>query len=335
MSNRQVALVTWLQQTCHFAEPNLARLAGDASFRSYFRLHDGDRSYIVMDAPPPRENCQPFVAIANALRPIGVTTPEIIASDIEQGFLLLSDFGDRLYLKELNNQTVKHLYPTALTALSVLQSCANVPGWNIPLFTVEFMRQEMEWFKQWCLAGYLNLTDHDVNASNDFFDWLTQAAGQQPYVFMHRDYHSANLMRLSDEKIGVLDFQDAFRGPVTYDLASLLRDCYIAWPDEWVINFALSYLKQLQDKNQLKQTSQDEFLYWFDVMSMQRHLKALMTFSRKYVRDHDANYLKHIPRTLNYLISIGERYKEAKMFHRFLTNTIQPAFATKEAVCAR
>lgn len=332
---RQQALETWLQTSVKLTDFKLIPLAGDASFRRYFRLHHQNQSYIVMDAPPERENCVPFIAIANALRKINLMTPEILASDITQGFLLLTDFGDRLYLKELNTETVKNLYPLALDALSVLQTCQQVEGWTVPMFTPQLMRQEMEWFKQWFLASYLKVSENNQQALNTFFDWLTKSIGQQPNVFMHRDYHSANLMVLPNNQVGILDFQDAFIGPVTYDLASLLRDCYIAWPEAMVADWAVSYLQRLQEKNQLLKVSQKEFLVWFDQMSIQRHLKALMTFSRKHMRDHDANYLQHIPRTLNYLITVSQRYPETVPLNNYLTDIVMPAIEKIGIPCAQ
>jgi len=313
MNKRQQTLQAWLNNICGIPVNTLECIAGDASFRSYFRIVHQGQSYIAMDAPPDRENCHSFVAIANALRAMGVKTPTIFASDLTQGYLLLSDFGDKTFLKELTLENANPLYQSALDTLSILQTCHTVEDWSIPLFTAQFMRQEMDWFREWYVMRYLEVTEQESKILNPFFDWLTDTVSQQPYVFMHRDYHSANLMKLPDNQVGVLDFQDAFFGPVTYDLASLLRDCYVAWPDDLVNEWALSYLDRLS-----LAVSADQFLYWFDCMSMQRHLKALMTFSRKYKRDDNKNYLQHIPRTLHYLLKISERYPESKALHHFL-----------------
>jgi aminoglycoside/choline kinase family phosphotransferase len=325
-------LQKWLKQQCGLVDYQLTRLAGDASFRVYFRLTTPQRSYVVMDASAEQKSCLPFVAIAQALRSLGLMTPEIIASDLTSGFLLLTDFGDQLYLKELNSDNAEKLYSVALDALSVLSTCEKVSGWTIPNFTAAFMRQEMEWFKQWFLVSYLALTEQEANTLDPFFDELTNDIAQQPYVFMHRDYHSANLMVLPSNQVGILDFQDAFYGPVTYDLASLLRDCYIAWPEPLVTQLALSYLQRLQEKHHLLQVNQAEFLRWFDYMSMQRHMKALMTFSRKYVRDQQVNYLQYIPQTLNYLLAVSERYPVSQCLNQFIKQHIMPVIATKELV---
>jgi len=336
MSDRQQALQSWLAQESGFKNYQLTPLAGDASFRCYFRMVHGEQSYIVMDAPPERESCVSFIAIANALRKTNLKTPEIFASDLSQGFLLLTDFGDRLYLQELTPQNAKTLYQVALDDLSILQGCQKIEGLTLPHFTTKFMRQEMDWFKEWFLVRYLNLAEQEAETLNSFFDWLTITSGQQPYVLMHRDYHSANLMMLPESQLGILDFQDAFIGPVTYDLASLLRDCYIAWPEQLVNELALYYLNSLQNKGALLNVKQDEFLFWFDCMSMQRHLKALITFSRKYIRDGNASYLRHIPRTLDYLLKVSERHPQSKILNTYLINSVIPAFETvKDMSCAQ
>ncbi len=317
MTPRQHALQTWLREHCQLSAFQLEPLAGDASFRQYFRVQVAQKSYIAMDAPPERENCMPFVAIANALRQCGLSTPEIIASDVKQGFLLLTDFGDRLYLKELNLTNAEKLYSNALDALAILQTCRKVDGWTVPFFTADFMQQELNLFKKWFLQMHLNLTLSDATEKMlaNFFHFLANMAAQQPQVFMHRDYHSANLMLLPNKQVGILDFQDAFIGPVTYDLVSLLRDCYyVISPEAMVTKLVLQY----QEKINLTQHSQEEFLRWFDLMGMQRHLKALLTFTRKFHRDHNANYLQHIPRTLNYVLEVSRRYTECREFNNFL-----------------
>jgi aminoglycoside/choline kinase family phosphotransferase len=310
-----------LKQCGALVEPNSHPLAGDASFRRYFRISQPAGSYIAMDAPPEKENCVPFVAISRALRSHGLLTPEIIAEDLSQGFLLLSDFGDRLLLNELSVVNAEMLYTQALDALAVLQSCSSVIGWEIPPFTAEFMYKELKLFQEWYLKQHLAI---DLSAATEsmldqLFLFLAETAASQPQVFMHRDYHSANLMVLPNDQIGILDFQDAFIGPVTYDLVSLLRDCYIAWPEEQVTKLALKYRDQLN-----LAVSDYEFLRWFDLMGLQRHLKALLTFSRKYRRDGNANYLKHIPCTLNYILLESQRYTECQEFYTFLREIVMP-----------
>jgi aminoglycoside/choline kinase family phosphotransferase len=321
MNGRDVVLRNWLTERCQLSEFSLEVMSGDASFRHYFRLHHANGSYVVMDARQEREKCLPYIAIANALRTQGLQTPEIIASDVAHGFLLISDFGDQLLLKELNNNNAEILYTRTLYELAIIQSCRAVPGWTLPLFTIQLMRQELEWFKEWFLQKHLGLflSTATEKALNICFDFLAEMTANQPYVFMHRDYHSANLMVLQQNKIGILDFQDAFMGPVTYDVVSLLRDCYKDFPETLVTQLALQYRDQLQ-----LPVSNQEFLHWFDLTGLQRHLKALLTFSRKYHRDGNANYLQHIPRTVNYITTIGDRYTECKMLCALMNEAIIP-----------
>jgi aminoglycoside/choline kinase family phosphotransferase len=323
MDQRQQALENWLTVDCGLSHFQLTPMAGDASFRRYFRLQQAEGSYVVMDAPPARENCQSFVAIASTLKEKNLCVPEIFASDLQQGFLLVTDFGDRLYLNELNDANANELYGIALDSLAVLQNCRSVKGLQLPQFNADFIYHELQVFKEWFLLKHLNL---DLPAQTeqmlaDFFYFLANSAATQPQVFMHRDYHSANLMYVADKQVGILDFQDAFIGPVTYDLVSLLRDCYIDWPEQIVQGWVLQYKEKI---GSAAPVSDEIFLRWFDLMGVQRHLKALLTFSRKFHRDASQHYLQFIPRTLNYVASVCPRYEEAAAFNEFLTKIILP-----------
>ncbi len=310
------SLDKWLAGPCQLTAYQLDPLPGDASFRRYFRVREKDRSYIAMDAAVEKNSCVPFVTIANALRTQGLNAPDIFASDFEQGFLLLSDFGHRMYLDELNPTNGLELYRHALDALLMMRQCKI----ELKPFTKEFMRQELELFKEWFLEKHLALalTDSTNKILATCFDFLAETASRQPYVFMHRDFHSANLMILPENGVGILDFQDAFIGPETYDLVSLLRDCYIAWPESMVQELVHYFWENLS----FPKVSFDVFMQSFDLMGMQRHLKALLTFSRKYRRDNNANYLRHIPRTLNYILTISGRYVETAALHQFLTDVV-------------
>ncbi len=328
MDTRQQFLHDWLTTECGFSSFSLQPIAGDASFRRYFRVSHLEQSWVAMDAPPDRENCVAYIAITKALRNLGLISPEIYKENLTSGFLLITDLGDKQLLKELNIANAAELYRQALDALAVLQSCQQVTGWNVPPFTGTFMLQELELFKQWFLQSYLNmqLTPAIELMLTDVFHFVVNIATSQPLVFMHRDYHSANLMVLPHNKIGLLDFQDAFIGPVTYDVVSLLRDCYIDWPEDLVTQLALSYKKRIN-----LSVSDELFLRWFDGMGMQRHMKALLTFSRKYKRDANPHYLKHIPRTLNYITSISKHYPECHPFYDFLQTIVLPKVSL---VCA-
>jgi aminoglycoside/choline kinase family phosphotransferase len=326
-TGRKTLLENWLTDACGLPSFSLQAMPGDASFRRYFRVYTQSLSFVVMDAEKEKQSCHSYVAVANALRDLGVCTPDIIAADLEQGFLLLSDFGDLTYLKALTRENADPLYRQALSALALLQSCRHVPLHVVAPFTRDFMLQEWAWHKEWFLSKLLKLSNPVAEAElDDCYELLVESALAQPQVFMHRDYHSANLMVLPENKVGVLDFQDAFIGPVTYDLVSLLRDCYIDWPKAEVTTLALGYLPILANLGVLSQAGEQEFLRWFDLMGMQRHLKALLTFARKSVRDNQSDYLRHIPRTLKYLVSVSQTYPEFAVLHDYLRVTVQPAF---------
>jgi aminoglycoside/choline kinase family phosphotransferase len=324
---RKIQLEQWLLQSGRFKSLQLRPLAGDASFRRYFRITQPDLMLVAMDAPPPQENVEPFIAVAAALHAWGLRVPAVLAADRARGFLLLTDFGDATYLNTLNTMNADLLYSHALIALARLQACPNVPGRTLPLFDADFMRREWAWHKEWFLAKWLDirLSRETEKILDDSYELLVSAAASQPQVFMHRDYHSGNLMVLPNNEVGVLDFQDAFIGPLTYDLASLLRDCYIEWPEERVQNWVKYYLIELHKQQQHKDITLEQLQYWFDLMSMQRHLKALLTFARKHVRDQQSEYLQHVPRTLRYLLSVSQRYPALTELHIFLRDTIQPA----------
>lgn len=311
IDSRKIELLDWLLSSCELRSVSVLPMLGDASTRRYFRVLTPEKSYVAMDAPPSEANCASFIAVADALRKKGITVPEIYFSDLERGYLLLTDFGDLTYLNALNEDNADALYGCALETLASMQELRDVPARPLPPFTAAFMRQEWEWCKEWYLGKLLKMNKIDHEASVDAcYDLLIESATSQPQVFMHRDYHSANLMVLPDDGgVGVLDFQDAFLGPVTYDLASLLRDCYIAWPDERVKGWVNSYRLMLNARNTMD-VDQATFMRWFDLMGVQRHLKALYTFASKHVRDNQPRYLAHVPRTLCYLLNTTEKYPE-------------------------
>lgn len=332
VDKRKQDLLQWLNSIREVQVYSLDKMISDASFRRYFRIMTPEKSFLAMDAPPLRENCQNFVVIAQALRKIGINAPEIIAANIEQGFLLITDFGDTTYLKMLNPHNANQLYEHALQTLAVMQKIKHIPEFTIPFFDSHWMWQEWAWYKEWFLHKFLHFDFiHEEKKLDECFSLIVQSATQQPQVFMHRDYHSANLMVLEND-VGVLDFQDAFIGPVTYDLVSLLRDCYINWPEEIVQQWTKSYWQMLIELRVLKDVEFSDFLRWFDLMGLERHLKALFTFSRIYVRDQQSHYIKHIPRTLNYLMQVTAQYAEFSPLNNFLVQIVQPTFA-KEILC--
>lgn len=332
--DRKSQLQTWVATTTGLSSTEWQALPHDASFRRYFRFFSGEHSFIVMDAPPPQENCAPFVAVARALQQLNLNVPDIIAENIAQGFLLLSDLGDTTYLQALTAENADSLYQQALRELAILQTCHTRTKITVPAFTAEWMQQEWSWHKEWFAQKLLHQeTLADESALDHCYAAIVQMAANQPQVFMHRDFHSANLMVLPNQQTGILDFQDAFIGPLTYDLVSLLRDCYIDWPLEKVKQWALFYRDILRTRGELIAVTDEVFLRWFDWMGVQRHLKALLTFARKYVRDQQATYLKYVPRTLNYLRAVTKQYPELLPMHDYIKHS-QALFLQGHASCA-
>ncbi len=306
MSDRLNQLQQWLSQV-GYPDYELTPASEDASFRRYWRLRSGENSLVVMDAPPDREPCDQFVRVARMLRAAGLNAPEIIAQNHEQGFLLLTDFGSQDYLSRLDAASEAALYADALAALLKMQT--RIDAVDLPPYDTALLGQEMDLFHDWFLGRLfgLELTPSQRSIWQSTRRQLIDNALAQPQVFVHRDYHSRNLMRLARHNPGILDFQDAVRGPVTYDLVSLLRDCYIAWPPARVERLALDYY-ELALANGLVDVDPATFLHWFNLMGIQRHLKAIGIFSRLDIRDGKPGYLKDIPRTLEYVreVSSGE-----------------------------
>jgi aminoglycoside/choline kinase family phosphotransferase len=266
-----------------------------------------------MDAPPNKEDCGPFIAIAEAFINIGLNVPAIIEQDLQQGFLLLSDLGSQLYLNVLTEQTVDRLYGDALGALATLQGCGVKDG-LLPAYGHTLLMNEMQLFHDWLLDRHcdIKLDSAEQASLQEVFELLADNALQQPQVCVHRDYHSRNLMQVQNHNPGMLDFQDAVIGPVTYDLVSLLRDCYIAWPRERVENWVIGYHELAMQTGIMRPTdcNEQQFLRWFDLMGVQRHLKAAGIFARLRHRDNKAGYMKDVPRTLGYVSEVCERYDE-------------------------
>ncbi len=296
MSDRKAALQQWLVQL-GYRDFDLAPASADASFRSYLRLTRDNGSLIVMDAPPGREDCRPFVHVAGLLRSAGLSAPEVIDRDLEQGFLLLTDFGRDDYLSCLDAESFDKLYRDALDALLRMQ--VNIDARELPPYDATSLEQEMDLFRDWFI-------DRAQGLSLDAVRWrrikqiLIDNALAQPRVFVHRDYHSRNLMVIDDGNPGILDFQDAVYGPLTYDLVSLLRDVYIGWPGTRIETLVRDYHARARSAG-LVDIDGDGFLEWFDLMGVQRHLKIAGIFSRLRIRDGKPSYTRDIPRTLGYL----------------------------------
>lgn len=277
----------------------------DASFRRYFRVRLPERTLIAVDAPPERENSRPFIDISRRLLAAGLVAPEVLAADLEAGFMLLTDLGLRHYADALAEapapNRVDALYRLAIRTLHRL---GRVDGGGLPPYDEALLMREMSLFGTWFLGELLERDEPGFLA--DTMRLLGLEALQQPARFVHRDYHSRNLM-LAEAGVGLLDFQDAVLGPVTYDLVSLLRDCYVKWPEAEVRNWALAFRA---GEPELAAVPEARFLRWFDWMGVQRHLKCAGIFCRLYFRDGKPKYLADIPRVLDYLSEAGRGYPE-------------------------
>jgi aminoglycoside/choline kinase family phosphotransferase len=308
----------------------LMPVSGDASFRRYFRARADGRSWIAVDAPPEKEDSLPFVEVAAAWRAQGIPVPEVLAADLAQGFMLLEDFGDRLLLAELDKDSADPLYDLALDTLAALQqlSPAGLPPYNQLL-----LQREMALLDEWFLPGLLDieLSPPETQLLDRVKAMLVDNARSQLQVPVHRDYHSRNLMlREAPSRLGVIDFQDAVEGPVTYDPVSLLKDSYVRWPDADVSRWVEAHRQRLIAAG-LSLPAPDVFRRHFDLMGMQRQLKVLGIFARLSLRDGKPGYLKDIPRTFGYLYRACGSYPEFADLKNWLTERVLPAMRDHEA----
>jgi len=345
--SRLAALTRWVVEDLGFAGGRIEPASADASFRRYFRVTRGADTYIVMDAPPDKENVAPFVRVAQALAGMNLNVPIVLARDVAQGFLFLSDLGSRLYLDELKalaelevldrpeaKGEVDRLYADALRALVTLQTAGGAAARDLPAYDRALLLREMELFPEWFLGRHLGFFagDEERRMLDRLFDALVRAALSQPAAFVHRDYHSRNLLLTADNSPGILDFQDAVCGPVTYDAVSLLKDCYIAWPVARVRGWVSAYREQLLQAGIAAGEDTAAFVRWFDLMGLQRHIKVLGIFARLYYRDGKPGYLKDLPRVLDYVRATATAYPETAEFAEFLTKRIDPAFLAAQAL---
>lgn len=321
----------WLVDVLRTGDFDLRPASADASFRRYFRVTHGEQSWIAMDAPPDKEALGPYVQVATILAEVGVNAPRVLARDDAQGFLLNTDLGSRTYLAELESGAdPARLYGDALDALVRMQAGARARAVQLPPYDEALLRREMALFPEWFCATHLALAGmNEVRGMGAVYDALVQEALRQPRVFVHRDYHSRNLMVGDGARYGpnpgILDFQDAVHGPLTYDLVSLLRDCYIAWPLERVHRWVAGYADRARASGLKLPQSMGELLRWFDFMGVQRHLKAIGIFARLWHRDGKPGYLKDIPRTLSYVIDVSEHYAELAPLRAWIQERVLPA----------
>jgi N-acetylmuramate 1-kinase len=302
----------WLSTTPYkFFDLSVA--SADASFRKYYRLGCEHETFLLMDSSLEKSSLAPFIDVTSRLLKAGVTAPYILEENLDDGYLIIEDFGNTHYLNVLDAKNFKQLYLNAIDEIIKMQ---NADAKNLPVYDKAFLRFEMDLMSEWYLQKKLNLTLSQKQKSllEDALNAISDVVLSQPQnVFVHRDFHSRNVMLTNKKEIGVIDYQDAMNGAITYDLVSLLKDCYVEYEREEIEKLALAF----RDKKGLK-VGDEEFLKWFDFMGLQRHVKVLGVFSRLHLRDGKDGYLKDIPLTLKYAIETAKRYKETQALAQFL-----------------
>ncbi len=330
-------LRAWLRDELGFGSFELAPASADASFRRYFRVTRSGGSLIVMDAPPDKEDLGPYLRIAGMLGEIGVHAPRVVERNTTDGFLLLTDLGSTTYLMALADRgRADALYGDAFDALVQIQAHGAGHAAKLPPYDAKLLRFEMSLFPDWLLGRHLGLALDAGEAAMlaGAMDLLTEAALAQPRVFVHRDYHSRNLMVCPGANPGILDFQDAVHGPLTYDLVSLLRDCYIAWPADRVRGWMAAYRRRAAARGLDVGADEAQFARWFDLMCVQRHLKTSGIFCRLWHRDGKPGYLDDIPRTLGYVREAAGRHDELSGLVALLDRRVLPRLAEQRAGAA-
>ncbi|QVL45990.1 MAG: phosphotransferase [Methylophilaceae bacterium] len=319
--DRKKELEHWLIRVLPKRPFTLSTASADASFRRYFRVHLENETLIAMDAPPQLENCQLFVDVDRLFLACGLHVPEIVAQDLEQGFLLLSDLGSKTYLSELTKDNAQSMYGDATNALIKLQ-LASKPG-ILPNYDAAMLMREMQLFIDWYIAKHLNiqLSDAQQAVLQKTFAVLTDNIVHQSQVYVHRDYHARNLM-VCDNNPGILDFQDAVYGAITYDLVSLLKDAYIGWEEAEMMDWVVRYWDAARKVQLPVPRDFSEFYRDFEWMGAQRHIKVLGIFARLSHRDGKDGYLKDMPLVMDYLRRVCGRYLELRPMLKLL-NTLQ------------
>lgn len=336
-NERLIALQAWASHVLRSTSPlSLEPLCGDAGFRRYYRFAPSGAmsgkfsSLLAVDAPPATENSLQFIAIAQTLSRRGIRTPAILFADTDNGFLIIEDFGDELFANSaLDNIDVN--YNQALNLLSQLQQLEPATA-LLPNYDGQLLRQELGIFSEWFVSQFLakELTAADQEPIEQLFLTLVDEALAQPTTWVHRDFHSRNLMWCDDGELGVIDFQGAVLGPITYDLVSLLKDCYLKLPNNVVLKLAFDYRATLIDQGSLPGTvSETAFIRWFDLMGLQRHIKVLGIFARLALRDNKPHYLRDLPLVMDYVLDVLNRYPEFSQVLPLFENNLAPALAAR------
>jgi len=303
----------WLKTT-PYKNYELSIASADASFRKYYRLTKNENTVLLMDSSLEKDSLKPFLDVTKRLLKVGVNVPEILEENLDDGFLIIKDFGNTHYLNILDTKNFKSLYEKAIDVIVDMQKADTT---NLLVYNKEFLHFEMDLMQEWYLEKNLKLSllVEDKKLIKNTLNKISDIILEQPQgVFVHRDFHSRNIMIADEDEIGVIDYQDAMNGAITYDLVSLLKDCYIEYPREDIEKLVLEF----RDKLALHVESKT-FIKWFDFMGLQRHIKVLGIFSRLYLRDAKDGYLKDIPLTLKYVIDTAARYNETKEFANFLS----------------
>jgi len=305
-------------KTTPYKTYNITVASADASFRKYYRLTQGDKSLLLMDSSLEKESLAPFLDVTKRLAHAGVNVPKIYEQDLEKGYLIIEDFGNTHLLSQLTQENFKTLYKKAIDEIVKMQK-ADADG--LPLYDKAFLHFEMDLMREWYLEKKLaiSLTQAETQTLESALNTISDTVLTQPQnIFVHRDYHSRNIMVQKDGELGIIDYQDAMSGALTYDLVSLLKDCYITFDREAILELVLYFRDQVAPE-----VSNDAFIKWFDFMGMQRHIKVLGIFSRLHLRDGKEGYLKDIPLTLRYTLDAAQRYDETKELARLLTRLTQ------------
>ena len=317
MTDRLAALDAWLLHALDGAPFRRESASADASFRRYFRVFTGERTFIVMDAPPERENCRPFLHVAALLRAAGLNAPEIYREDLDQGFLLLTDLGRETYLQVLDDANADALFRDAIAALLAWQGATREGV--LREFDEKLLRRDLDLFPEWYVARHrgITLSPAQRESLEGVFRRILDNNLAQPRVFVHRDFMPRNLM-VSSPNPGIIDFQDAVRGPIGYDIASLFRDAYVSWDEERVLDWTIRYWERARKAGLPVRADFAEF--WRDVewMGLQRHLKVLGIFARIHYRDGKPGYLEDTPRFVGYVRHATSRYRELEPLRRLL-----------------
>ena len=308
MNEKRLALLTEWAKKLYSSSIEIEKASSDASFRSYYRIRSNNDTKIIMDAPPEKEPLSPFLDITKRLSKANINVPEIFELDEDLGFILMSDLGKTKYLDKLNDETVYCLYTDAMDTIHKMQT--EVDTSNLKNFDSKELTTEMDLFKDWFLKKHLNhnFDNEGLNNIQECFDSLVKIILEIPTTFVHRDFHSRNLMITDSNNPGVLDYQDALIGPITYDAVSLLKDCYVNWDKKLITEMLSTYYKKIKaDYNNIEF---DEFSFWFDVVGLQRHFKAIGIFSRLNYRDNKITFMQDIPRTYKYVDEVVNKYTE-------------------------